>query len=86
MALKYILFVQAGIPVEFLVTAGSIHDNTAMQFMDIDLPKNSHLYADKAYLNAEMKELLLEFQQIKLKAATNEKFQREKQLGAKFRK
>lgn len=75
-----------GIPVEFLVTAGSIHDNTAMQFMDIDLPKNSHLYADKAYLNGEIKELLLEFQQIKLKAATNEEFQRKKQLGAKFRK
>ena len=49
-----------------------------MQVMEIDLPKNSHLYADKAYLNAEIKDLLLEFQQIKLKAATNEKFQREK--------
>ena len=59
-----------GIPIEFLITAGSIHDNTALQMMDIDLPENSHLYGDAAYLNGEIKNLLLEFQQIKLKAAT----------------
>lgn len=59
-----------GIPVEFLITAGSVHDNTALQIMDIDLPENSHLYGDKAYLNDQVKELLLEFEQIKLKAAT----------------
>jgi hypothetical protein len=59
-----------GIPVDFLVTAGSIHDNTALQIMDIDLPENSHFYGDSAYLNGELKDLLLEFQQIKLKAAT----------------
>ena len=59
-----------GIPVEFLITAGSIHDNTALQMMNIDLPENSDLYGDAAYLNAEAKALLLEFQKIKLKAAT----------------
>lgn len=59
-----------GIPIDFLVTAGSIHDNTALQMMNIDLPKNSHFYGDSAYLNGELKDLLLEFQQIKLKAAT----------------
>ena len=49
---------------------GSIHDNTALQIMDINLPENSHLYGDAAYLNGELKNLLLEFQQIKLKTAT----------------
>ena len=59
-----------GIPIDFLITAGSIHDNTALQIMDINLPENSHLYGDAAYLNGELKNLLLEFQQIKLKTAT----------------
>lgn len=60
----------SGIPVEVLVTAGSIHDNTALQMMDIDLPENVDLYGDAAYLNQQEKELLLEFYQIRLKAAT----------------
>ena len=59
-----------GIPVEFLVTAGSVHDNTAFQSMEIDLPPNSDLYADAAYINDEDKELLLLMQDIRLKAAT----------------
>lgn len=59
-----------GIPVEFLVTPGSVHDNAAFQQMDLNLPKDSHLYGDAAYLNGEMKELLWEFGQIRLKAAT----------------
>ena len=28
-----------GIPVEFLVTTGSVPDNTSLQVMNIDLPK-----------------------------------------------
>lgn len=59
-----------GIPVEFMVTSGSIHDNTAFQSMDIDLPSDSDLYGDSAYINQDYKDLLLEFQQIRLKAAT----------------
>jgi Transposase DDE domain len=60
----------AGIPVEFLITLGSTHDNRAFQTMEVDLPENSHLYGDAAYLNGEMKSLLMEFGQIRLKAAT----------------
>jgi hypothetical protein len=59
-----------GIPVEFMVSAGSIHDNTALQIMDIHLPANSDLYGDAAYLNQEICQNLLEFEQIRLKAAT----------------
>lgn len=59
-----------GIPVEFIVTTGSIHDNTALQSMDINLPAGSDLYGDAAYINHEYKELLNDFQQIRLKAAT----------------
>jgi hypothetical protein len=59
-----------GIPIEFMVTAGSIHDNTTFQVMDINLPENGDLYGDAAYLNQQHRELLLEFNQIRLKAAT----------------
>jgi hypothetical protein len=59
-----------GMPVEVFFTAGSVHDNTAMQAMDIDLPENSDLYGDSAYLNKDIKALLEEMGAIKLKAAT----------------
>ena len=59
-----------GIPIEFLVTAGSIPDNTTFQVMNIDLPENGDLYGDAAYINQQHKDLLLQFNQIRLKAAT----------------
>jgi hypothetical protein len=59
-----------GIPVEFMVTAGTVHDNTTFQGMDINLPKNSDLYGDAAYINKELKEFHEKFNGIKLKAAT----------------
>lgn len=59
-----------GIPVEFMVTAGSVHDNTAFQGMDVDLPTASDLYGDAAYLNQEQKDLLSDLQGVTLKAAT----------------
>ena len=49
-----------GIPAGVLIMAGSIHDNTALQTMDIGLPKKSRLYADAAYLNGGIKGLLSE--------------------------
>lgn len=59
-----------GLPIEYLVTAGSVHDNTAFQGMAIDLPAGSDLYGDAAYLNQEIKDLLLDFKGVTLKAAT----------------
>jgi hypothetical protein len=59
-----------GIPVEFMVTAGSVHDNTAFQGMDINLPRNSDLYGEAAYINEEFKDFYAQFHQIRLKAAT----------------
>ena len=38
--------------------------------MDINLPKNGDLYGDAAYINQQYKDLLLQFNQIRLKAAT----------------
>ncbi len=66
----HVITTGTGIPVEFLVTPGVRHDNAAFQMMDVNLPANSDLYADAAYLHEEFKELHLLFDQIRLKAAT----------------
>jgi hypothetical protein len=71
-----------GLPVEFMVSPASTHDNTALQMMPIDLPEKSHLYGDAAYLNQEEQALLLEFKEIYLKAATK-KTQKYAILGQK---
>lgn len=47
-----------------------VHDNTTFQGMDINLPENSHLYGDAAYINKEYKEFLEKFNRIWLKATT----------------
>jgi hypothetical protein len=39
-----------GIPIEFMVTADSIHDNTTFQIID---PENGDLYSDAVYLNQQ---------------------------------
>jgi len=66
----HVITTAQGIPVEYLVTGGSVHDNTALQGMDIDLPAGSDLYGDSAYMNQDQKTLLCDFQGITLKAAT----------------
>lgn len=63
-----------GSPIEYLITPGSCHDNAAMQAMCIDIPANSHLYADAAYPNQLYKELMFEHSQITLKADTKKNF------------
>lgn len=57
-----------GLPVEYFFSAGSMHDNLAMQSMAIDLPEGSHLYGDKAYGKEEFQALLAHYQGIRLKA------------------
>lgn len=72
-----------GISIEFLVTAGSIPDNKTFQVMDINLPGNGDLYGDAAYINQQHKDLRLQFNQIRLKAATkkNSLIKNKKYLG-----
>lgn len=56
----------AGLPVEYFISAGSFHDNTAFQSMNIDLPTNSQLYADSAYTNYELEDYFKELENIDL--------------------
>lgn len=55
-----------GLPVNYFIVAGSVHDGLAFQSMHLDLPVQSSLYGDSAYTNYEMEDLLLECEQISL--------------------
>jgi hypothetical protein len=55
-----------GVPVEYLIVAGSVHDSTAFQAMNIDLPDGSELYGDSAYGCYEIEDLYKECQGIHL--------------------
>ena len=57
-----------GIPGEYFIVAGSVHDGMALQAMSVELPQDSKLYADSAYTNYELEELLLECEQVALLA------------------
>ena len=57
-----------GIPVEYFIVAGSVHDGMALQAMSVELPQDSKLYADSAYTNYELEELFLECEQVALLA------------------
>jgi hypothetical protein len=55
-----------GLPVEYFIVAGSVHDARALQAMHLDLPRGSRLYADSAYTNYELEELYLACEQVSL--------------------
>ena len=53
-----------GIPVDYFIVAGSVHDCTAFQSMNIHLPKGSELYADSAYTFYELEDLFEECDEV----------------------
>jgi len=55
-----------GIPTDFFIVAGSIHDITAFKAMNFELPKGSSLYADSAYTNYELEDYYKELEQVQL--------------------
>jgi hypothetical protein len=57
-----------GVPVEFLITPGSVADIRALWRFTLDLPAGSTLYGDKAYTHYQLENLLYDVEQIKLVA------------------
>lgn len=55
-----------GIPVDFFIGAGSYHDITAFQSMNIDLPENSTLVGDSGYTDYKLEDLYAEHDKINL--------------------
>ena len=60
-------------PIQYFIVAGSYHDNTAFQSMNIDLPKEAELYGDSAYTYYELEDLYKECDSINLMIELNEK-------------
>lgn len=50
----------SGLPIEFIITPGSVADITALRLMDIDLPWGSCVYADRAYSDYSYEDFLRE--------------------------
>jgi hypothetical protein len=55
-----------GLPVEYFIVAGSVHDARAFEAMHLELPPGSLLYADSAYTNYELEDLFLACKQVRL--------------------
>lgn len=56
----HLMVTQEGQPVECFLTPGSYSDVRALKTFTLDLPEGSHIYADKAYNDYEMEDVLLE--------------------------
>lgn len=55
-----------GQPVEFFLTPGSFSDIKGLNVFEFDLPEGSTIFADKAYNDYEMEDLLVEAAKIRL--------------------
>jgi hypothetical protein len=62
----HLLVTREGAPVEFFVSEGSLHDLEGLRHLNLDLPPDSTLYADKAYWDAKETELLQDAAGIRL--------------------
>ena len=55
-----------GNPVQFLLRPGSENDMKAFKRMDLNLPVNSSIYGDKAYIDYEYEDRLIQEKQVHL--------------------
>jgi hypothetical protein len=62
----HLLVTKAGQPVEFFLTHGSFGDVDALKYYAFDLPAGSIIYADRAYNDYEIEDLLKEVEHIQL--------------------
>lgn len=75
-----------GIPVDYFITAGSIHDNTAFQSMPLYLPEGSEVYADSAYTHYELEDLYEECDQVRLLVERKSNAKRQHSAAMRFLK
>ena len=64
----HLMVTESGEPIEFFLTSGSFADVKVLGVFPFALPKGSIVYADKAYNDYEIEDLLLEAENIKLSA------------------
>lgn len=59
-----VIITTGGMPVDYFIVAGSVHDGMALQAMHVELPPQSRLYGDSAYTNYELEDLFMECEQV----------------------
>lgn len=64
----HLMVTESGEPVEFFLTNGSFADVKGLKVFPFDLPEGSVVYADRAYNDYEVEDLLLEAENIHLSA------------------
>jgi hypothetical protein len=64
----HLMVTETGEPVEFFLSSGSFGDVRGLRVFSFNLPEDSVVYADKAYNDYEVEDLLLEAENIKLSA------------------
>ncbi len=64
----HLMVTEAGAPVEFFLSPGSFADVKGLKVFPFALPEGSVVYADKAYTDYEVEDLLLEAEKIQLSA------------------
>jgi hypothetical protein len=62
----HLLITKAGQPVEFFLTHGGFGDVEALKYYSFDLPAGAIIYADRAYNDYEIEDLLKEAEHIQL--------------------
>ncbi len=62
----HLMITQGGQPVECFLTPGSYSDVRSLKTFSFDVPEGSHIYADKAYNDYEMEDILLEAAEVHL--------------------
>jgi len=79
-----LLITKDGIPVEFGFVPGSEHDAQALKKLPLELPAESKVYADSAYTNYEIEDLLFEQDQIILEVHRRSNSKRKDSASAAF--
>jgi len=65
----HVLCTADGIPVEYTFLPGSRHDSNALKQMPLQIPPGSRIYADAAYTNYSIEDMLKDAEQIDLLVA-----------------
>lgn len=79
-----LLVTKDGIPVEFGFVPGSEHDSQALKKLPLELPAESEVFADAAYTNYEIEDLLMETDLIALKVHRKSNATRKDSASAAF--
>ena len=80
----HVLVTVDGIPVEYTFLPGSRHDSEALKQIPFDLPEKSIVYADSAYTNYAIEDMLKEAENIDLLVARKSNSKRRREAYSEY--